>query len=74
MSPEANLFETAPDEDCPVTGASFLPNPSNFTLSFYAAVGKAMSKQIIDGRVVPTTFSMALIKFLLEIGKLDEKQ
>eukprot|EP00474_Spongospora_subterranea_P000709 CRZ01167.1 hypothetical protein [Spongospora subterranea] len=67
VQPSENLFESAPEEDCPANGPSYLPNPQNFSLSFYAAVGKAMCKTLIDGRVVPLTFSTAIMKFFLDI-------
>lgn len=67
VAPGENLFECAPEEDCPTSGPSYLPNPQNFSLSFYAAIGKAMCKTLIDGRVVPLQFSSAMIKFFLDI-------
>lgn len=67
MQKSENIFESAPEDDAPASGLTYLPNARNTSYSFYRAIGKFLCKSLIDSKVVPCSFSSAIYKFLLDI-------
>lgn len=71
VSPETGLFASAPEEDSPPSGLTYLPvknsELSGIDISYYKSIGKLLCKCLLDGRTVPASFAPSLIKFLLGI-------
>jgi serine/threonine protein kinase len=67
LDSDVQMFESAPAEDCPISGATYLPCDHNDAYNAYRIVGKLMCKILLDQRAVPMPFATVVFKFILGI-------